>query len=239
MLETAVLNLANFATLVCTNASRMKNIAGPGKTCVEFGLRRAQGPNGGLTASKYSYLGGFDGTSHVYAGYLYGIPISGTHAHSYVMSFSKEADLTKRTIKDVDILEKALKYIAELNWEDTELSELYAFVSYACSFPDALMALVDSYSTLNSGVKNFLVVALALDDIGHKPIGIRLDSGDLAQLSKDARRMYKEVADKFGRDFSYLKIVASNDINEESLYKLAEVGHEIDMFGIGTNLVTC
>jgi nicotinate phosphoribosyltransferase len=86
----------------------MKSIAGPGKTCVEFGLRRAQGPNGGLTASKYSYLGGFDGTSHVYAGYLYGIPISGTHAHSYVMSFSKEADLTKRTIGDVDILQKAL-----------------------------------------------------------------------------------------------------------------------------------
>lgn len=192
-----------------------------------------------MTASKYSYLGGFDGTSHVYAGYLYGIPISGTHAHSYVMSFSKEADLTNRTVDGEDVLVKALYYRKELGWEDTVLNELYAFVSYACSFPDATLALVDSYSTLGSGVKNFLVLALALDDLGHKPIGIRLDSGDLAYLSKEVRRMYKEVADKYGRDFSFLKIVASNDINEEALYKLAEKGHEIDMFGIGTNLVTC
>ena len=108
MLETPVLNLVNFASLISTNASRLKSIAGKGKICIEFGLRRAQGPNGAITASKYSYLGGFDGTSNVYAGYRFGIPISGTHAHSFVMSFSKEADLTNRTLDGNDLLAKAL-----------------------------------------------------------------------------------------------------------------------------------
>ena len=100
--------MINFSTLVATNASRMKWLAGENKTCIEFGLRRAQGPNGALSASKYSFLGGFDGTSNVYAGYLYGIPISGTHAHSFVMSFTKESDLTLRTLDGTDVLEKAL-----------------------------------------------------------------------------------------------------------------------------------
>jgi nicotinate phosphoribosyltransferase len=190
LLETPLLNMINFASLVTTNASRMKFIAGEDKKCIEFGLRRAQGPNGALTASKYSFLGGFDGTSNVYAGYLYGIPISGTHAHSFVMSFSKESDLTNRILDGVDLLQKTLAYRSDLGWETTELTELYAFISYAISFPNAFLALVDSYSTLNSGVKNFLLVALALDDLGYKAVGIRLDSGDLAHLSKEARMMF-------------------------------------------------
>jgi nicotinate phosphoribosyltransferase len=96
----------------------MKSIAGEGKRCIEFGLRRAQGPNGALTASKYSYLGGFDGTSDVYAGYLYGIPVVGTHAHSFVMSFDTEDDIKElRHLDGVDILEKALKLRKQLGWE--------------------------------------------------------------------------------------------------------------------------
>lgn len=193
-----------------------------------------------MTASKYSYLGGFDGTSHVYAGYLYGIPISGTQAHSFVMSFDNEEDIKNhRTLEGVDILTKALEYRTQLGWNSTVLPELYSFVSYGISYPDGFLVLVDSYSTINSGVKNFLLVALALDDLGHKPKGVRLDSGDLAQLAADAKILFKEAADKFGRDFSYLKVVASNDINEESIKELNEKKHQIDTFGIGTNLVTC
>ena len=94
LLETPILNLINFASLVCTNASRMNLTAGPNVKCVEFGLRRAQGPNGALTASKYSYMGGFIATSNVYAGYLYGIPVAGTSAHSFIMSFESEDDIS-------------------------------------------------------------------------------------------------------------------------------------------------
>lgn len=155
------------------------------------------------------------------------------------MSFAKEEDLTNRILDGVDLLAKALQYRSELGWETTELTELYAFISYSISFPSAFLALVDSYSTLNSGVKNFLLVALALDNLGYKAIGIRLDSGDLAYLSKEARIMFNQTASHYGKDFSHLKIVASNDINEKSLKELKASGHEIDTFGIGTNLVTC
>jgi len=134
-----------------------------------------------MTASKYSYLGGFDGTSNVYAGYLYGIPITGTHAHSFVMTFSREEDIEHhRMLGGRDLLQMCLDYRKLLRWENTVLPELYAFISYAVSFPGNFLALVDSYYTINSGVKNFLLVALALDDLGYKAVGIRLDSGDLA-----------------------------------------------------------
>lgn len=110
--------MINFASLVCTNGARMKHLAGDSKRCIEFGLRRAQGPNGAMTASKYSFLGGFDATSNVYAGYLYGIPIVGTHAHSFVMSFDSEKDLENhKTLNGVDILEKSLKVRKDLGWE--------------------------------------------------------------------------------------------------------------------------
>lgn len=109
LVETPILNLINFASLVCTNGARMKWTAGEHIRCVEFGLRRAQGPNGGMTASKYSILGGFEGTSNVQAGFKYNIPIVGTHAHSFVMSYETEEDLgDNRYLKGVDILEKAL-----------------------------------------------------------------------------------------------------------------------------------
>ncbi len=147
----------------------MKWTAGENKRCIEFGLRRAQGPNGALTASKYSYLGGFDASSNAQAGFKYGIPIVGTHAHSFVMSYETEADLgDNRYIDGVDILKKALENRAKLGWTSTEMSELYAFVGYACAFPKRFIALVDSYSTLNSGVKNFLAVYLVLYELGYK-----------------------------------------------------------------------
>lgn len=166
----------------------MKWLAGDKVRCVEFGLRRAQGPNGAMTASKYSYLGGFEGTSNVEAGFKYGVPIVGTHAHSFVMSYNTEKDLgDNRFLNGTDVLALALEYRTKLGWDHTTVSELYAFVAYACSFPSSFVALVDSYSTINSGVKNFLLTYLALHDLGFtgksdKPsiYGVRLDSGDLA-----------------------------------------------------------
>jgi nicotinate phosphoribosyltransferase len=126
------------------------------------------------------------------------------------------------------------------------LSELYAFVAYACSFPTKFVALVDSYSTLNSGVKNFTVVYLALHDLGYKgedqvntKYGVRLDSGDLRVLAHESKLIFKEAGEKFGKDLSHIKVFASNDINEPLLKQLNKEGHEIDVFGIGTNLVTC
>lgn len=121
------------------------------------------------------------------------------------------------------------------------IKELYAFVSYASSFPDACLCLVDSFDTLKSGVPNFICVALALAQLGHQAIGVRLDSGDLAQLSISAKEMFKQAGDKLEmREFTdKFKVVASNDINEDSILKLNEKKHQIDVFGIGTNLVTC
>lgn len=232
--------------MVCTNGARMKWTAGENVRCIEFGLRRAQGPNGGMTASKYSYLGGFEGTSNVQAGFEFGIPVVGTHAHSYVMSFESESDLgDNRYLDGVNILEKALEYRTKLGWNQTELSELYAFVAYACAFPKKLIALVDSYSTMDSGVKNFIVVYLALYELGYNgkeagtAYGVRLDSGDLAELGKGSKQLFKEAGEKFGFDFSHVKVFASNDINESHIQKLNKVNHQIDVFGIGTNLVTC
>lgn len=223
----------------------MKLISGDTK-CVEFGLRRAQGPNGSLTASKYAMLGGFDGTSNVQAGYNYGLPIVGTLAHSMIMSFETEEDCADSRIvppKDggepVDILKAALAYREKLGWHSTQLRELYAFVSFGFAFPATYSALVDSYSTKESGVKNFLLVSLVLQDLGYSPLSIRLDSGNLAELSIFAKNLFKEVGDQLGRDFSHVKVVASNDINEKTIRSLIGNKHQIDVFGIGTNLVTC
>lgn len=136
--------------------------------CVEFGLRRAQGPNGAMIASKYSYLAGFVGTSNVYSGFLSGTPISGTQAHSFIMSYEKEEDIANcRTLKNIDLLEECLKVRSELGWEKTNLGELYAFISFAHAYPDSFTSLVDSYSTLNSGIKNFLILAVVLDRLGY------------------------------------------------------------------------
>jgi nicotinate phosphoribosyltransferase len=202
----------------------------------------------GFSASKYSLIAGFDATSNVQAGKLLGVPIVGTHAHAYV-----QAHIDLNDAKDVSLapakggepqllLPIVLKYRKELgpNWANTNNGELAAFLNYAAAFPDACLCLVDTYDTLQSGVRNFILVSLALDDLGYTPKGIRLDSGDLSYLSLESARMFREAAGKFDRPFfRKLSIAASNDINEEVLTALNKQGHAINLFGIGTNLVTC
>jgi len=248
LLETTLLCLVNYPSLVATNAARHRLAAGPNKTILEFGLRRAQGPDGAISASRYTYIGGCNGTSSVLAGALFNIPVKGTHAHAFVSSFRddekfKNAKLkTKTTGLEIDLWEFAEAARKELNLMGGNTSELKAFVGYALSFPDGFLALVDTYDTLKSGVVNFLVVALALHKAGYRALGIRLDSGDLSYLSKTARKMFKEAAAKLGAGFDYwskFNIVASNDLNEAILLSLNDQGHEVDTFGIGTNLVTC
>ncbi|GAB9471053.1 hypothetical protein Gpo141_00008278 [Globisporangium polare] len=240
LLETPLLNLLNFASLITTNATRFKRAAGPGKSLLEFGLRRAQGPDGGLSASRYSYMAGFAGTSNVLAGKLHNIPIKGTHAHAFVQAHTDLDDVKVSTLDGKNFLEIVLKYRRELECTRTNDGELAAFISYAIAFPSAFLALVDTYETLQSGVPNFLCVALALHELGYKPVGIRLDSGDLSYLSKQARVAFKATAERFGIEyFKKLNITASNDINEAVLNSLNEQGHEIDSYGIGTHLVTC
>lgn len=244
LLETTLLNLVNYPSLVATKAARLRLAAGKEKLLLEFGLRRAQGPDGAFSASRYTYIGGFDGTSNVMAGKLLGIPTKGTHAHSFVSSFSGFEELKNRSIVDSrgvtqDFVAHALKYRQDLGFTHTNDGELAAFVAYAQAFPAGFLALVDTYDTIGSGIPNFLCVALALNDLGYKPIGIRLDSGDLSYFSREARRMFNATGMRYSVDFSKLTIVASNDINEEVLTSLNHQGHEIDCFGIGTHLVTC
>lgn len=252
LLETTLLNLVNFASLVATNAARFRRAAGDNKILLEFGLRRAQGPDGALSASKYCYMGGFDGTSNVLAAKKFGIPAKGTHAHAFVSSFhSNEAskdvsllnknDNTNKNLLDTVMIKlKEISKVFKFNIDQTNQGELKAFTAYANAFPSTFLALIDTYNVLKSGVLNFVAVALALYDFGYRAIGIRLDSGDLAYLSKEVRKVFRVVAKKFDLDwFEKLVITASNDINEETLTSLEQQGHEIDAYGIGTHLVTC
>lgn len=252
LLETTLLTLVNYASLVATNAARFRSATGADKTLLEFGLRRAQGPDGGLSASKYCYLGGFDGTSNVLAGKLYGIPIRGTHAHAFVNSYESLEDLSQRDLVDRrtgerrPFAELCLKYLNELGPllrilpEETHRGELAAFISYAMAFPTNCLALVDTYDVLKSGLPNFLAVALALHDFNYQAVGLRLDSGDLSYLSLKVRAAFIETAKKFQLPYmEHFTIVASNDINEDTLVSLEKQGHSIDTFGIGTHLVTC
>ena len=244
LLETTLLNLVNYPSLVATNAARFRIAAGSEKVLLEFGLRRAQGPDGGLSASRYSCIGGFNATSNVLAGKLFGIAVRGTHAHAFVSSFSGLEDLKDHTILDPqskrhDLAAAVHGYRKDLNFTKTNEGELAAFIAYAQAFPKSFLALVDTYDTLKSGVPNFLCVALALDRIGYKPVGVRLDSGDLSYLSKETRRMFRWVSERCSVDFARLTITASNEINEQTLLSLSQQGHDIDMFGIGTHLVTC
>jgi nicotinate phosphoribosyltransferase len=245
MVETPFLNLTNFPSLIATYAARFRLAAGPDKGLVEFGLRRAQGPDGAVSASRYSYMGGFDGTSNVRAGQLFGFPTKGTMAHSFVTSFFGLEEITNPMLASQDgrshnFVDLVLQYRRQLGYHDTNEGELTAFISYAQAFPDGFLALVDSYNTLQSGLPNFVCVALALCHIGYRPLGIRLDSGDLAYFSKAARKLFRKMGEAFSIEFfGDLAIVASNDIDEAILLSLNQQGHEIDVFGIGTRLVTC
>lgn len=255
LLETAFLNLVNYASLVATNAARHRQVAGESKVLLEFGLRRAQGPDGGISASKYCYMGGFDATSNVDAGQRFGIPVRGTHSHAFVSSFMGVGEITERSLpykdgKSIcdDFVGLAERWLGKLRatkslqflFSETNHSELAAFTSYAQSFPTDFQALVDTYDVTRSGVPNFCAVALALHDLGYKPLGIRLDSGDLAYLSRECRKVFKLIEEEFNvPGFAKLVITASNDIDEDTLDALNKQGHDIDAFGIGTHLVTC
>mmetsp|Transcript_9119 Transcript_9119/g.14038 ORF Transcript_9119/g.14038 Transcript_9119/m.14038 type:complete len:567 (+) Transcript_9119:115-1815(+) len=267
LLETTLLTLVNYPSLIATNAARMVNAA-RGKNaasedpntkhlsqcsrvpkCAEFGLRRAQGPDGGFSASKYSFVGGFDATSNVQAGKLLHFPVVGTHAHAFVQSYVSLSEVEHLKVKDstsgeeVVLLERVLHYrnnVLQDKFLTTNNGELAAFVAYAAAFPGSFLCLIDTYETLQSGNLNFCMVAMVLDDLGYTPRGIRLDSGDLAYLSLECARMYDHLAEKYKRPFFRdLDIVASNDINEDILHALNKEGHAITLFGIGTNLVTC
>lgn len=197
LLESAMLNLVNFQTLVATKAARICQAAGDDPV-LEFGLRRAQGLDGALTASRAAYIGGCDSTSNVLAGKTFGIPVKGTHAHSWVMSF------------------------------DTELE---SFEAYADSMPNNCVFLVDTYDTL-SGVQNAILMGKTLREKGHNMVGIRLDSGDLAYLSIEARRLLDAAG------FHDAVIVASNDLDEHIITDLKSQGAQIVVWGVGTKLAT-
>ncbi|KAF5297832.1 hypothetical protein FQR65_LT09903 [Abscondita terminalis] len=251
LLETTFLTLVNYASLMATNAARYRMAAGNAKL-LEFGLRRAQGPDGGLSASKYSYIGGFDGTSNVLAGKLYAIPVNGTHAHAYVTSFTNFSELRSQFLisnkdgKSYNFLESTIKWRTDLGpvfkVVHTEVSdgELAAFISFAMAFPNQFMVLVDTYDVERSGLLNFCAVTLALNDLGFQAIGIRIDSGDIAYLSFIAREYFHQISTKYNLPWiKDLVIMASNDINEETILSLNEQDHKINCFGIGTHLVTC
>jgi len=244
LVETPLLNCINFATLMTTNALRFK-IHSPNKLLMEFGLRRAQGSDGAMAASKYSYLGLFDSTSNILAGYKYGIPVAGTVAHSFVSSFTGLHELKTTSIKHaqtgemVDLLPLAQKVLKECDFH-TNTAELASFIHQAIVFPTNFLALVDTYDSLKSGVPNFLAVSYGLHFAGYKGKGIRLDSGDLVELSKATRQMFKDFAAKYDLPYAAnFLITASNDINEKELTRLETLGHECNSYGIGTHLVTC
>ena len=197
LLETPLLTLINFESLITTKAARLRLVAGA-DTLLEFGLRRAQGVDGGMTASRAAYIGGCDGTSNVLAGKLHDIPVKGTHAHSWVMSFDTEQE---------------------------------AFDTYADVMPNNVTLLVDSYDTLQ-GVRHAIETGKKLRQRGHKLAGIRLDSGDLAYLSIEARKLLDDAG------FADTAIVASNDLDETIINSLKQQGAKITVWGVGTKLVT-
>ncbi|XP_037625103.1 nicotinate phosphoribosyltransferase [Sebastes umbrosus] len=253
LLETSLLCLVNYASLVCSNAARFRLAAGPKRKLLEMGLRRAQGPDGGLTASRYTHIGGFDLTSNVQAGFLFGIPVAGTMAHSYVTSFISLEEVWPQTLvalngdpDPVDIISLTkgwLSRVCELLGAEpgkVHEGELAAFLSYAIAYPQNFLPVIDSYSVGCSGLLNFCAVALALCELDYRPVGIRLDSGDLCRQSVDVRRVFRLCSEHFSVSaFDSLIIVGSNNITEQSMAELNKKENEIDAVGVGTHLVTC
>lgn len=197
LVETALLTFINHQTLIASKSAKICAAAGGG--VMEFGLRRAQGADAGIYGARAAMIGGCVGTSNVYAGKLFNVPVSGTMAHSWVMNFSSEEE---------------------------------AFRAYARSFPDSCLLLVDTYDTLRSGMPNAIKIFKELRAAGHKPVGIRIDSGDLAYLTKKARKMLDDAG------FEDTIICASGDLDESSIRSLKEQGAKIDSWGVGTKLIT-
>ena len=197
--ETALLNIINHQTLIATKSSKIcRATAGKG-VVMEFGLRRAQGPDAGIYGARAALIGGCSSTSNVIAGQMFHVPVAGTMAHSWVMDYPTEYD---------------------------------AFRAYADAYPDNCLLLVDTYDTLRSGVPNAIKVFKELRAAGHTPKGIRLDSGDLAYLSKKARKMMDDAG------FPEAKICVSGDLDERSINSLIQQGAKIDSWGVGTKLIT-
>ena len=199
IIETAILNIINHQSLICTKAARVVYAAGGG--VMEFGLRRAQGPDAGIYGARAAVIGGCIATSNVLAGQMFDIPVRGTHAHSWVMSFK---------------------------------TELEAFRTYANMYPDNCILLVDTYDTLKHGVPHAIQVFDELKAKGIQPklYGIRLDSGDLAYLSKKARKMLDDAG------HTDAIISASSDLDEYLIDSLRSQGAKITSWGVGTNLIT-
>ena len=195
--ETTLLNIINFQTMIASKTSRVVNAAAP--ACViDFGLRRAQEEDAGMKGARAAYLAGAIATSNVKAGKLYGIPVAGTHAHSFIMSFQNELD---------------------------------AFRAYVKTFPERPTLLIDTYDTVQ-GARNAAVIAAELEQ-EHKKLGaVRLDSGNLAELAKAVRSIFDAAG------FGYVKIFASNDLNEYRIDELKNRSAPIDSYGVGTELIT-
>ncbi|NGM81059.1 nicotinate phosphoribosyltransferase [Paenibacillus sp. 7124] len=198
LVETAILNFMNFQTLIASKAARIKQVAGD-DILMEFGTRRAQEADAAIWGTRAAYIAGFDATSNLLAGRIFGIPAKGTHAHSWVQSFGSEQE---------------------------------AFDTYAKVLPDGVTLLVDTFDTLRSGVPNAIATAKKLEAGGKRMNAIRLDSGDLAYLSIQARKMLDEAG------LEYVKIVASNDLDENTISNLKLQGAAIDSWGVGTQLIT-
>lgn len=198
LIETALLTIINFQSLIATKASRVC-FAAKGDPVFEFGLRRAQGPDAGTYGARAAIIGGCTATANVLAGKMFNIPVVGTHAHSWVQKFDNELD---------------------------------AFEAYAKIYPNNCLLLVDTYDVLKSGMPNAIKVFKELKAKGHKPVGIRLDSGDLDYLSKECKNMLTEAG------FEDVRITASNDLDEYCISNLKSSGSPINSWGVGTKLIT-
>ena len=197
LLETPLLTIINFQTLIATKAARVC-LAAQAEPVLEFGLRRARAWTAGLAASRAAYVGGCAGTSNVLAGKVYGIPVKGTHAHSWIMSFDSEEE---------------------------------SFQAYAQAMPNNCIFLVDTYDTIE-GVRHAVAAGRRLREAGHEMIGIRLDSGDLAELSIEARRLLDDAG------FNEAAIVGSSDLDEYKIGEIKKRGGRIAVWGVGTRLAT-
>ncbi len=198
LIETAILNIINFQTLIATKAAKIRYVA-KNDLVMEFGLRRAQAPDAGIYGARAAVIGGCNSTSNVLAGKMFDIPVSGTHAHSWVMNFPDEYS---------------------------------AFKAYSNVYPSNTLLLVDTYDVIKQGIPNAIKVFDELKEKGYKPVGIRLDSGDLAYLSKKARKMLDDAG------YPDAKICASGDLDEYSIESLKNQGACINSWGVGTKLIT-
>lgn len=198
LIETPILNIINFQTLVATKAARLCHIAAPGQPVLEFGLRRAQGFDGALSACRAAYVGGCTATSNVQAGQRFGIPVRGTHAHSWVQAFDSEPE---------------------------------AFDAFAETMPNNCVLLVDTYD-VDRGIENAIATGRELERRGQRLLGIRLDSGDLLRQSRLARRRLDEAG------LEDVAIVVSDSLDEKRIMELRRAGAAVDIWGVGTSLVT-